>query len=85
MGWLMSEDDKPVVARAPKARAELPKPEKRLPVQRGVDETVWIHCRATKGCEGNQAKVVLRHPRGGGGFNTRYKCLSCRGSWHIGI
>ncbi len=57
-------------------------------------DVVWMHCRAQsdqqidshKSCQGNQAKVVYNKKVGmqhGGGSVTRYRCLTCKGVWHI--
>ncbi len=57
-------------------------------------DVVWMHCRAhsdqqidSKGtCQGNQAKVVYKKKialQHGGGTVTRYRCLTCKGVWHI--
>jgi hypothetical protein len=62
-----------------------PEPEKRV---------VWIKCRAHENCEGNQAEVVFERPsnpvtqEGGfepnaGGRAIRYRCLTCRRTFHI--
>lgn len=59
-------------------------------------EVVWMRCRARpdqqidshRGCQGNQAVVVFRKPRSvqqGGGTVTRYRCLTCKGVWHLTI
>lgn len=55
--------------------AEAPK----VPVQKEV----WFACRATQGCTGNKAVIVFTKGRPGQGSSTRYKCLTCRGSWHV--
>jgi len=57
---------------------------RRPPVKpKKIDQQVWISCRAKRSCEGNQAKIVFRQKTGGGGSITRYRCLTCNGSWHI--
>lgn len=59
-------------------------------------KVVWIKCRAPNGhgCEGNQAEVVFtlgNIPVGSdgsftpeaGGRTIRYRCLTCKNSFHI--
>ncbi len=46
-----------------------------------VGKTVWVNCRARRGCEGNQV-VIVRHVKlHAGGTAIRYKCNSCGGSF----
>ena len=51
-----------------------PKPKERI---------VWFSCRAKPGCPGNQAKVVFTRGTPGQLSVTRYRCLTCGGSWHV--
>jgi hypothetical protein len=55
---------------------------------------VWIACRATEGCTGNQAEIVFARvnqsslPGGGfvpvmGGKSIRYRCLTCNRPFHV--
>ena len=55
---------------------------------------VWMKCRAKPDqqidsravCKGNEAVVVFKRKlsmQQGGGTSTRYRCTSCKGSWHI--
>jgi len=44
---------------------------------------VWISCRGCRPCEGKTASIVFKKKRPGGGFDVRYKCLSCGGSFHV--
>jgi len=53
------------------------------PQPKTEEKIVWIACRATRGCEGQQAVMVFRHKSGGGGHNARYRCTTCNGSFHI--
>lgn len=46
-------------------------------IQRPEDETVWMKCRARKGCAGNQAKVLLKKNEGLRGTWIQYQCLTC--------
>ena len=66
----------------PQAPAEPPK------------KIVWIKCRASEGCEGNQAEIVFVHnasPVSGdgsfipeaGGRSVRYKCTTCGNPFHV--
>jgi hypothetical protein len=61
------------------------KKEKKAPVPAPpvAEKIVWIACRAKQGCEGKQAKVVMQNKTPGGGSATRYRCLTCGGSFHI--
>lgn len=56
-------------------------PPKPAPVQE--KKTVWMSCRATHGCEGKQATLVWKNRSEGGGWNARYRCQTCGGSFHI--
>ena len=58
------------------------------------EKKVWIACRATPGCAGNQAVVVFNRttvPTGPGGTFSpegagrviRYRCCTCGGAFHI--
>ena len=57
------------------------------------EKVVWIKCRASEGCEGNQAVIVFSRAHStvqGGGFipaaggrMTRYRCLTCGKSFHV--
>jgi len=53
------------------------------PGLKDAGKTVWIACRARKGCEGQQATIVFREPSGGGGTNARYRCTTCGGAFQI--
>jgi len=44
---------------------------------------VWISCRGSRPCEGKMAAIVFKKKRPGGGFDVRYKCISCGGSFHV--
>ena len=55
---------------------------------------VWIKCRARATCEGNTAVIVYARQSvstsnsGGfepnsGGKSVRYRCLTCKGTFHI--
>jgi len=62
-------------------------------------KVVWIKCRARHGdsgqeCEGNQCEVVFERNANasssdgsfiptGGGKAVRYRCLTCKGTFHI--
>lgn len=65
----MSETKK--VAPRPKKKKEL--------------KEVWMACRARDGCTGNQAAVVFSKRTPGGGSVSRFKCLTCGGSWHVQV
>lgn len=65
-----------------------------MEVEQGKNKVVWIACRATPECSGNQAEVImtLHHdPFGIGGSkiadgpskSIRYKCLTCNREFHI--
>jgi hypothetical protein len=55
---------------------------------------VWIKCRANESCEGNNAVIVTKRTHqpltAAGGFNAqmggatvRYRCLTCKGTFHV--
>jgi len=57
-------------------------------------KTVWIACRATEGCPGNQAEIVFsrsNNPAGAdggffpaaGGRTIRYRCQTCGKPFHV--
>jgi|SaaInlStandDraft_5_1057022.scaffolds.fasta_scaffold366603_2 hypothetical protein len=62
-----------------------------------VPKTLWIKCRASEKCEGNQAEIIMQRAqkpmgRAGGAFNLaeragkliRYRCTTCKGIFQIG-
>ena len=54
------------------------------PKQETEEKQVWITCRQPRPCGGKTATIVFKKKRPGGGFNVRYKCTSCGGSFHVG-
>jgi len=64
----------------PKRKKVPPKP---APVDKDAGKVVWIKCRGRAGCEGQQSTLVWRKRSEGGGFNARYKCLTCGSAFHI--
>ena len=48
-------------------------------------KSVWISCRAKAGCEGKMAVMVFKQKLPEGGQVIRYRCMTCRGSFHIRI
>ncbi len=61
------------------------------PAQNPNEKVVWIACRATPNCPGNQAVMVFSKSRqptqsdfAMGGSITRYRCKTCGGAFHIG-
>jgi hypothetical protein len=55
-----------------------------LPPKKGdPDKKLWIKCRAKKSCEGNQAVLVFEWQQPLGGVRKRYRCLTCKGTFHI--
>jgi hypothetical protein len=47
---------------------------------------VWIKCRASEACDGNEAipTMVFTKPiTQGGGRTTRYRCTTCKGVFTI--
>lgn len=54
----------------------MPQPEKKI---------VWVNCRATPGCGGNQALVVRKFKLSAGGKSIRYKCMKCNRNFHISL
>jgi hypothetical protein len=62
--------------------------------EQGEKKPVWIACRATPDCPGNQALLIAKRsnaPVGAmgafnasqGGSTTRYRCLTCKGTFQI--
>jgi len=52
-------------------------------------EIVWIKCRATKNCKGNQAEVVRAQDAtselGYGGRMSGYRCMTCKRVFFITV
>ena len=48
-----------------------------------VNKQVWMACRATPGCQGKEALIVFRTKLATGGKTIRYRCLGCKGSFHV--
>lgn len=49
-------------------------------------EIVWMKCRVSEACPGNQAYISLMQRNSilqGGGTSYRYRCTTCNGVWHI--
>jgi len=52
-------------------------------------EIVWMKCRANgPGCGANQVTLVWvtdlnKTPNSGGGKSYRYRCISCKGVFHV--
>ena len=42
-----------------------------------VGKTVWMSCRGSRPCGGNQATIVMKVPTPGGGWSVRYQCQKC--------
>jgi hypothetical protein len=61
---------------------EKPKPQTPPPVPDGKRQ-VWITCRGSRPCGGKTATMVFRNRRPGGGFDVRYRCTQCGGSFHV--
>lgn len=51
------------------------------------EKVVWIACRATPGCEGNQAVIVFNKTLHDGmlpqGTAIRYRCTTCKKPFHV--
>ena len=62
----MSSNKKPPAARPPGT------------IDRPEDEVVWVKCRASKTCEGNRSKVLLKKNEGLNGTWIQYQCLTCK-------
>lgn len=63
---------------------DTPKPP-RLPEGRvmGDGKPIWMSCRATPGCEGKYVTMIFSQNQGLGGTVYRYRCLTCKGTFHI--
>lgn len=42
-----------------------------------VGKEVWMHCRSSRPCGGNNARIVSVSHLNTGGRSIMYKCLSC--------
>jgi hypothetical protein len=67
----------------PLRRVRTPKTPPVAPGPPKPERIVWFKCRATPGCEGNQAAVVFTKGISGQDSTTRYRCLTCKGSFHV--
>ena len=54
-----------------------------MPDKNPKDRIVWFSCRARPGCPGKEAKVIFTKGTPGQLSVTRYRCLTCGGSWHV--
>lgn len=62
-----------------------PSPQQTRPVV-PPKQIVWMKCRASEACPGNQAYISLltRNPLvAGGGTSYRYRCTTCNGAWQV--
>lgn len=46
-------------------------------IERPKDEVVWMKCRARSGCQGNQARVLVKKNDGIHGTWIQYVCKTC--------
>lgn len=63
--------------------ADEPVPAPVPPPAKKPQREVWFSCRAKAGCTGNIAVVVFTKGTPGQGSNTRYRCKTCGGAWHV--
>lgn len=63
--------------------ADSQRPTPPVPPQKKPLREVWFSCRAKPGCTGKKAVIVFTKGIPGQGSNTRYRCLTCNGSWHV--
>lgn len=58
------------------------------PQNETAPDTVWMACRATPGCKGNHARVMILQRNSllnGGGVSYRYRCTTCNRIWHLTV
>lgn len=75
----MSDED----PKTPAKRVRVPKVPPVPPGPPKEEKIVWINCRATPGCEGHHAAVAFVHGKSGQDSTTRYRCTTCKGSFHV--
>ncbi len=66
-------------------RSSGPEPQEHVVTGEGVtreQEVQFLHCRATKGCKGQEAKKV-QDVRVGYGRLLRFQCLQCNRTWAL--
>lgn len=55
------------------------------PIPENQKKAMWINCRAKAGCEGKEATLVMTANNPGGGRILRYRCMTCKGTWHLPV
>lgn len=63
-------------------RPRFTQPTVRTHVPQDPDKLYWISCRATKNCEGKQAKLVFTREGGVDGRIQRFRCVTCNRTFH---
>ena len=48
-------------------------------------EVVWVNCRGSASCEGNQATVLLKKNEGIHGTWIQYVCLTCNRPFSVRV
>ena len=48
-----------------------------------IGKIVWIKCRSTRPCEGNNSQIVSITPLPKGGNAIRYKCMTCGKKFNV--
>jgi hypothetical protein len=48
-----------------------------------IGREVFINCRARAGCKGKLVKITMKFKLATGGNSIRYRCLTCKGAFHI--
>ena len=48
-----------------------------------IGERVWVSCRSSAPCGGNQAIVKMATKLPKGGMSIRYRCATCNKPFHI--
>jgi hypothetical protein len=48
-----------------------------------IGKEVFVNCRAKQSCPGQRSKIVMKFKLPAGGTSIRYRCLTCKGTFHI--
>jgi len=48
-----------------------------------IGKVIWMKCRGKRGCENNEAKIVMKFKLPQGGQSIRYRCTQCGRPFHI--
>lgn len=54
-----------------------------VPIPEKEQKVVWFNCNVNNDCEGTQAVMIMKSFLPGIGYTYRYKCLKCKGCFHV--